>query len=78
MPRCRAKIITQRAHQIGFNDLKAIEVLGFLRAIAGEIPEPFGFAAGARIQALVETIAESARAGAWRRVPDTERARVDA
>ena len=55
-------------HQIGFNDLKAIEVAGFLDAIAGRAAEPFGFRAGLRIQTLVEAIADSARAGAWREV----------
>ena len=52
-------------HQIGFNDLKAIEMRGFLQAIAGEAPEPFPFASGLRIQSLVETIARSAREGRW-------------
>ncbi|SMX41112.1 Gfo/Idh/MocA family protein [Maliponia aquimaris] len=52
-------------HQIGFNDLKAIEVAGFLRAIAGEGPEPFSFAKGLRIQHLVETIQASSREGRW-------------
>lgn len=65
-------------HQIGFNDLKAIEILGYLRAIAGEIEEPFGFAAGARVQTLVETVAASARERAWRRVPQTVGARAPA
>ena len=51
-------------HQLGFNDLKAIEVLGYLEAIAGA-PEPFGFAAGWRIQTLVETIERSARERRW-------------
>jgi predicted dehydrogenase len=55
-------------HQIGFNDLKAIEVAGYLDAIAGRRPEPFNFRAGLRIQTLVETIHESSRAGAWREV----------
>ena len=55
-------------HQIGFNDLKAIEAAGFLDAIAGRAPEPFGFRAGLRIQTLVEAIGDSARAGAWREV----------
>lgn len=55
-------------HQIGFNDLKAIEIEGYLRAIAGEIPEPFGFAAGLRIQQLVETIQRSSAARQWMRV----------
>ena len=55
-------------HQLGFNDLKAIEVAGFLGAIAGRRPEPFNFRAGLRIQTLVEAIRESSRAGAWREV----------
>lgn len=56
-------------HQIGFNDLKAIEIEGFMRAIAGEIPEPFGFAAGLRIQRLVETIQRSSAMRQWMTVP---------
>ncbi len=55
-------------HQIGFNDLKAIEVAGFLDAVAGRAPEPFGFAGGARIQALVEAIQASSRERCWRAV----------
>lgn len=51
-------------HQLGFNDLKAIEVLGYLEAIAGA-PEPFGFEAGWRIETLVETIQRSARERTW-------------
>jgi len=56
-------------HQLGFNDLKAIEVAGFLDALAGRRLEPFNFRAGLRIQTLVETIQASSRAGAWRTVP---------
>jgi predicted dehydrogenase len=56
-------------HQLGFNDLKAIEVAGFLNAIAGRREEPFNFRAGLRIQTLVETIHASSRAGAWKDVP---------
>lgn len=52
-------------HQIGFNDLKAIEVAGFVQAIAGAAPEPFNFRAGLRIQTLVEAIQHSSRAQAW-------------
>ena len=51
-------------HQLGFNDLKAIEVAGFVRAIAGEIEEPFGFRVGLRMT-LVETIARSSAEGRW-------------
>jgi predicted dehydrogenase len=54
-------------HQLGFNDLKAIEAAGFLDAVAGR-PEPFNFRAGLHIQTLVETIHATSRAGAWREV----------
>ena len=43
-------------HQLGFNDLKAIEAAGFLDAVAGRRPEPFNFRAGLRIQTLVSGI----------------------
>jgi predicted dehydrogenase len=56
-------------HQLGFNDLKAIEVAGYLDAVAGRRPEPFNFRAGLRIQTLVETIHSSSRAGTWKDVP---------
>lgn len=52
-------------HQLGFNDLKAIEVAGYLEAIAGRRPEPFNFRAGLRIQTLVEAIQASSRAERW-------------
>ncbi|TNC48501.1 Gfo/Idh/MocA family oxidoreductase [Rubellimicrobium rubrum] len=52
-------------HQIGFNDLKAIEVAGYLDALAGKAPEPFNFRKGLRIQSLVEAVHASSRAQAW-------------
>ena len=52
-------------HQIGFNDLKAIEIKGFADAIAGREPEPFNFRAGHRIQSLVEAIQKSSRENSW-------------
>ncbi len=52
-------------HQLGYNDLKAIEIKGFVEAIAGMVPEPFNFAAGLRIQRLVQTIQDSSRQGSW-------------
>ena len=55
-------------HQLGFNDLKAIEAAGFLDAVAGSRPEPVNFRAGLRIQTLVETIHASSHAGAWKEV----------
>jgi predicted dehydrogenase len=55
-------------HQIGFNDLKAIEVAGYLSAINGDGAEPFNFRAGLRIQTLVEDIQLSSGERAWRKV----------
>ncbi len=52
-------------HQLGFNDLKAIEVARFAEAIAGMRPEPFNFRAGQRVQELVEAIRASAREARW-------------
>jgi predicted dehydrogenase len=54
-------------HQLGFNDLKAIEVARFVDAIAGKQDEPFGFRAGQRIQELVEAIQRSAQESRWLR-----------
>lgn len=51
-------------HQLGFNDLKAIEVAGFVNAIAGAA-EPFNFRKGLRIQSLVESIQRSSIEGRW-------------
>ncbi|WP_106743622.1 Gfo/Idh/MocA family protein [Yoonia maritima] len=55
-------------HQIGFNDLKAIEVAGYLSAINDDAAEPFNFRAGLRIQTLVEDIQTSSAQQAWRKV----------
>lgn len=52
-------------HQLGFNDLKAIEVAGFVNAIGGKGPEPFNFRQGLRIQGLVEAIQTSSTQEAW-------------
>ncbi len=56
-------------HQLGFNDLKAIEIARFLEAIAGGAAEPFNFRAGLRVQELIEAIQTSSREGGWRRLP---------
>lgn len=55
-------------HQLGFNDLKAIEVAGYVNAIAGKTAEPFNFRSGLRIQTLVEAIQTSSRDQRWRDV----------
>ena len=56
-------------HQLGFNDLKTIEVARFLDCLAGKGPEPFNFRSGARVQALVEAIQDSSRSKAWVKTP---------
>ena len=43
-------------HQLSFNDLKAIEIAGFVDAMAGTGPELFSFRDGLRIQTLMDTI----------------------
>lgn len=55
-------------HQIGFNDLKTIEVRDFLRAIAGEKVGHADFREGLEVQRTIEAIYRSAVAGAWTRV----------
>ena len=52
-------------HQLGFSDLKAIEVKGFVEAIAGITDEPFNFEAGHRVQSIVELIHQSAKETQW-------------
>lgn len=52
-------------HQIGFNDLKAIEVAGYVEALAGLRDEPFNFRKGLGIQRLVETIQRSSTERQW-------------
>ena len=59
-------------HQIGFNDLKAIEINGFANAIAGTSSEPFNFRAGWRIQSLVEAIQRSSSKNIWMDTKVTE------
>ncbi len=55
-------------HQIGFNDLKTIEVRDFLRAIAGEEVGHADFREGLEVQRTIEAIYRSARSRAWRKV----------
>jgi len=52
-------------HQLGFNELKAIEISNFVKSINNEIPEPFNFSNGHRIQKLVDTIHRSSRQKNW-------------
>ena len=52
-------------HQLGFNELKAIEISNFIKSINNEIPEPFNFASGHRIQKLVDAIHRSSKEKRW-------------
>lgn len=52
-------------HGLGFNDLKAIEVADFLRAIAGERPGHADFREGWEVAKTVEAIYRAAREGGW-------------
>jgi len=50
-------------HQLGFNDLKTIEVRDYLLSIAGQPSHCVDFREGYHVQRTVEAIAESARSG---------------
>ena len=52
-------------HQLGFADLKAIEVKGFVDSIAGLRSEPFNFDQGLRVQSIVELIRRSSIQSKW-------------
>ena len=52
-------------HQLGFNDLKTIEMRDFLTAIAGGGRATPDFREAARIQAVVDAILTAAKERAW-------------
>jgi predicted dehydrogenase len=55
-------------HQLGFNDLKTIEVRDFLLAIAGRATGHADFREGLAVQRTLEAIYRSSREGGWQRV----------
>lgn len=55
-------------HQIGFNDLKTIEIRDFLLAIAGQKTNHADFREGYEVQKTVETIYASSRERQWKTV----------
>lgn len=57
-------------HQLGFNDLKIIEVKLLLDAIAGKAPPEPDFAAATRIAQVVEAILRSAAERRWVRLDE--------
>jgi predicted dehydrogenase len=56
-------------HQLGFNDLKTIEVADFLAAIAGGERKGPDFREAWEIQKVIDTAIRSSRERAWLRVP---------
>ncbi|WP_159585456.1 Gfo/Idh/MocA family protein [Chelativorans xinjiangense] len=55
-------------HQLGFNDLKTIEVRDLVRAIAGEKTGHADFREGLEVQRTLEAIYRSTGGGGWTRV----------
>jgi len=55
--------VPSAGHQLGFNDLKVIEVAGFLRHIAGGSPSHPDFAKALEFEKVIHAIAEAARSG---------------
>jgi predicted dehydrogenase len=55
-------------HQIGFNDLKTIEVRDFLLAVAGHPTGHADFREGLEVQRTLEAVYASAKARTWRTV----------
>lgn len=55
-------------HQIGFNDLKTIEVRDFLLAVAGKATGHADFREGLAVMQTIAAIYDSAREGRWVRV----------
>jgi predicted dehydrogenase len=56
-------------HQLGFNDLKIVEMAEFLTAIAGGPRQGPDFREAWEIQKVIDTALDSARSRSWRRVP---------
>jgi predicted dehydrogenase len=52
-------------HQLGFNDLKTIEVRDFLLAVGGESVATADFKEGYEVQKTIDAILRSARERAW-------------
>lgn len=52
-------------HQLGFIDLKAIELAHLLKAIKGEVKPYLTFEDGLKIEYVIDAIVRSAKSGAW-------------
>jgi len=60
-------------HQLGFNDLKVIEVRDFLEAVGGQEVPRADFREGWAVQAVVDAVYASARHGGWHDIDDPGR-----
>jgi predicted dehydrogenase len=56
-------------HQLGFNDLKTIEMAEFLEAIAGGERRGPDFREAWEVQKVIDAALASARDGRWQAVP---------
>ena len=56
-------------HQLGFNDLKIVELHDLLRGIAAGTRPRMDFATGYRIEEMIHGMAESAQTGKWWHAP---------
>ena len=56
-------------HQLGFNDLKTIEMRDFLTAVAAGGKTFPDFREAARIQAVIDAVLTAARERSWIEVP---------
>jgi predicted dehydrogenase len=52
-------------HQLGFNDLKTIEIRDYLLAVAGETPRGPDFREGWEVQKVVDAVLRSAHERGW-------------
>jgi predicted dehydrogenase len=66
-----ARFMPAPGHQLGFNDIKTIEVAEIVRSLTGTAKQSVpNFREAAEIQAVVDSILLSARSGSWVSVDD--------
>ena len=70
------RFIVAPGHQMGFNDLKAIECRELLARIAGQPAVAIDFGEGLAIERAVHAIARASRVGRWTRSIGSERTRA--
>jgi len=60
-----ARLCPAPGHQLGFNELKVIELAEIVRAILGKPSRSIDFAAGLGIERVIHGFVESSRSGSW-------------